>query len=390
MKNHILTIGFVIFSGAIVQAETHKVSSIIEFRALSGQLQPGDVVELVEGDYDGSIHLVGLSGKAGKPITIQGANPKDRPVISGGRVGIHLSKCSHVRIRNLIVKGASINGINADDGGSANAPASHLEIENVDILETGPRGNLDALKLSGVDHFLVRKCRFSGWGGQGIDVVGCHHGEIDSCRFEGRAGFSQTTGVQCKGGSSDILIHRCQFVNAGQRGVNIGGSTGLAYFRPPGVKFEAKDIEVAGNVFVGGLAPVIFVSSIGGSVHHNTIVTPDKWVVRILQEADPNQFENCRDGVFEQNLVVFDSNVRTFVNVGPNTKPETFRFTQNAWFDRSGNRVPQLPSREEGGLYGIDPQLSVEDGNLVVRSRDDRLQNVGAHAYKPSTQKTER
>ena len=57
------------------------------------------------------------------------------------------------------------------------------------ILETGPKGNHDALKMSGVDHFTVRKCHFEAWGGSGIDMVGCHHGVVEDCTFVGREGF---------------------------------------------------------------------------------------------------------------------------------------------------------------------------------------------------------
>ena len=50
--------------------------------------------------------------------------------------------------------------------------------------ETGPTGNKDALKLSGVRDFTVRASRFSGWGGSAIDMVACSEGLIESCRFE--------------------------------------------------------------------------------------------------------------------------------------------------------------------------------------------------------------
>jgi hypothetical protein len=39
-----------------------------------------------------------------------------------------------------------------------------------------------------------------------------------------------------------IVIQRCRFENAGNRSVNIGGSTGLEFFRPKADGYEAKDI----------------------------------------------------------------------------------------------------------------------------------------------------
>ncbi|MFT5468643.1 MAG: hypothetical protein ACI8UO_003754 [Verrucomicrobiales bacterium] len=100
------------------------------------------------------------------------------------------------------------------------------------IEDIGPRGNHDALKLSGLSDFVVRNCTFAGWGGSAIDMVGCHNGLIDNCTFTGKDGFSQDNGVQMKGGSSKIRVTRSWFEHAGQRAINLGGSTGLPYFRP--------------------------------------------------------------------------------------------------------------------------------------------------------------
>jgi hypothetical protein len=205
--------------------------------------------------------------------------------------------------------------------------------------------------MSGVDHFAVRNCRFEGWGGSGIDMVGCHHGVVEDCTFVGREGFSQSNGVQLKGGTADVLVQCCLFRNAGQRAVNLGGSTGLQYFRPSVGDYEARGITVAGNRFEGGLSAVAWVTADGGQVHHNTIVLPEKWVLRILQETRDARFRPSHDGVFEDNLVIYDSRVHIFVNVGPGTAPETFVFRRNAWCDVDGDRRPALPVPEEEGVY---------------------------------------
>jgi hypothetical protein len=136
-------------------------------------------------------------------------------------------------------------------------------------------------------------------------MVGCHRGLIEGCRFLGREGFSQATGPQTKGGSSEIVIRRCLFVDAGQRAVNLGGSTGMAYFRPPGARYEARDITVEGCVFVGSQAPIAFVGVDGATVRYNTIYRPSRWVMRILQETTEPGFPPCRNGRFEHNLIVF-------------------------------------------------------------------------------------
>ncbi len=344
--------------------------------------RPGTTVRLAPGTYGANHHFTRIRGRAGQPIVIEGADPNRPPVFGGGALGLHLSDCEHVTLRHVAVRGARINGINIDDGGSFETPARHIVLDGVTIENIGPRGNHDGLKMSGVDDFVLRDCRIAGWGGSAIDMVGCHDGVIESCSFVARRGHSQHHGVQAKGGSKGILIHRCFFDSRHgcQRPVNIGGSTGLAYFRPKPTDHEATDITVAGNRFVGGLCAVAWATARGGRVHHNTIYMPAKWVVRILQEQPVPKFKPCGEGVFEKNLVVH-GRLGVAVNVGPHTAPRTFRFAGNAWY---GPGRVRLPVPERGGIHGVDPRLA-EAGTprMRITSEDPRLEDVGADAYKP-------
>jgi hypothetical protein len=344
-----------------VEAADVRVADSPAFRAALEQLTPGTVLLLEPGTYEGGVSVHDAAGTEQAPIVIQGAEPNHPPVFKNGGTALHLSDCRYVTLRNLRVEGFPGNGINVDDGGSFETPSHHIVVENLTILETGPKGNHDALKMSGVDHFTVRKCRFEAWGGSGIDMVGCHHGVVEDCTFTGRDGFSQDNAVQLKGGTEDVLVQCCLFTNAGQRCVNLGGSTGLQFFRPKVEDYEAKNITVAGNRFVGSMTPVAWVTADGGHVHHNTIILPDKWALRILQETSDPRFKPCHGGLFEHNLIIFDSRVQIFVNVGPRTAPETFVLHHNAWCDIEGSRVPPLPVAEKDGIY---------------------LSNVGAEAYK--------
>lgn len=332
-------------------AQEVRVTDSAGLRAEIGRALPGTTLLLEPGAYDGGLYLENVAGTEQAPITIQGAEPNNPPVFQGGGSALHLADCSHLVLRNIKATGFPGNGINIDDGGSFATPAHHIILENVTVLETGPEGNHDALKMSGVDQFVVRKCHFAAWGGSAIDMVGCHRGVVEDCTFVGREGFSQSNAVQLKGGSADVLVQCCLFQDAGQRAINLGGSTGLQYFRPAVADYEAKNITIAGNRFLGSLSPVAWVTADGGHVHHNTIVLPGKWVLRILQETSDPQFKPCHDGVFEHNLVFYDSRVQDFVNVGPRTAPETFKFRHNVWCDAEGNRRPVLPVPEEGGIY---------------------------------------
>ncbi len=352
-------------------------------------LRPGTTVLLAPGTYEGGHRLVGVEGREGAPVEIRGADPEDPPLITGGGgTAFHLSDCSRIRLAHLRVRGFPANGINVDDGGTFDTPSRDVTIESVVIEDTGPRGNHDALKMSGVEGFAVRGCRFEGWGGSAIDMVGCRDGVVESCRFLGREGFAPSNAIQLKGGTRDVLVHRSYFRDCGERAINLGGSTGLEYFRPAPGDFEAKGIEIAGNRFHGCAAAVAWATASGGRVHHNTIHLPRKWVLRILQESEDRRFRPCADGAFEENLVVFDAAVSTFVNVGPGTAPATFRFRGNAWFEAGGGRRPVLPVAEEGGVLGVDPALLDPGGPAMrVGSRDPRLRGIGADAYVPSAGK---
>jgi parallel beta helix pectate lyase-like protein len=380
---------FIILYAYTIHADTIIVNNSSELRRALQNAQPGDTVSIAPGNYRGGIHLSNISGTRNKRIVIQGRDPKNPPLFTGGSQALHLANCNYITLRNIQVKGFPTNGINIDDGGSFATPAHHIIVEDVTILETGPTGNLDALKMSGVDQFIIRRCRFEGWGGSGIDMVGCHHGVIEDCTFVGRKGFSQSNAVQIKGGSTDILVQTSLFKNAGQRSINLGGSTGLQFFRPKVGNFEAKKITIAGNRFLGSMAPVAWVTADGGHVHHNTIILPEKWILRILQETKDPRFLPCHDGLFENNLIIFNANVRTFVNIGPNTNPQSFTFRRNAWLDLAGQRQPNLPTPDTDSIY--QPKILWDRPDLekaTIKSQDKRLKTIGADAYKKPKEKS--
>jgi hypothetical protein len=156
--------------------------------------------------------------------------------------------------------------------------------------------------------------------------------------------------------------------DAGERAVNMGGSTGLTFFRPPlsssGDNFEAKNIRVLANVIVGSTAPIAFVGCVDCLAAHNTIVDPGNWILRILQEttsAGGYSFLAAQNGRFINNLIYFDgSALSTWVNVGANTDAASFTFQNNLWYahDDPSQSAPQnLPAAETGAVIGMDPAL---------------------------------
>jgi hypothetical protein len=205
-------------------------------------------------------------------------------------------------------------------------------------------------------------------------MVGCAGGVVTKCRFSD-AGGDAANGVQTKGGSSDIVIQRCRFENFGGRGVNIGGSTGLPYFRPRDATCEARSITVEDCEFIGGMSAVAFVGVDGALVQHNTIYRPKRWPIRILQENTDKRFATCRNGKLAKNVIVFRSDeVRQVFNIGPNTSPETFTISGNVWscLDRPDDteRLVRLPVAETDGSYRAGPKFKdAANGDVHILDR---------------------
>jgi len=366
-------------------ARDYRADSLKGIKEALPQLAPGDRLLIAPGEYPGGCWVSNLNGRPGAPVVLQGEVPGDPPVFVGANEGLRLKDCNHVVLRNLKVVGARQNGINIDDGGTKESPSTHISLQGVVVEDTGPYGNRDAIKMSGVQHFVLRGCRVSGWASSGVDMVGCARGLVTDCRFIGKEGFGQKNGIQIKGGSQGIVVEKSLFVNYGRRGINLGGHTGLAYFRPEARDFEARNVEIGGNIFLYGGTGVAFVTSQGGVVHHNAILYPGGPAFRILQETADPRFRPCGTGIIMRNIVVADSRMRRFVGVGPGTNALSFMFRENAWYDEHANRKPDLPVMEMGPVYGVDPGVVVKGGRVYFVSKDPRLRGKGPSTYKRQT-----
>jgi hypothetical protein len=365
------------------RAAALRVSTREELQQAIRQARPGAQILIAPGTYRGGLSLGGLRGEKGRPIVLAALDAKRPPVFEGGTSCFHLTDPRYVQMRDLVLRKATGNGLNIDDGGSYNSPAEYVELHNLRIYDIGPSGNRDGIKLSGVDNFVIQGCTVERWGsgGSAIDMVGCHDGRIVGCTFRHR-GVDSGSGIQTKGGSRAIAIQRCRFEQAGSRAINIGGSTGLDYFRPNPSNYEAKDILVEDCTIIGSMAPFAFVGVDGAVVRHNTVYRPTRWVARILQETRGSRFVPCRNGRFTKNLIAFRSDeLRTTVNVGAGTAPTTFTFAENHWYcidDPQRSSRLALPVKESGGRYGQDPQfVDVKRGDLRL-SRTSPSRGAGA------------
>ena len=339
------------------------------FRAAAANATPGTTLLLAGGVYGGGFHFSDLRGKQGSPIVIAAADPQQPPIFRDGNTGRHLSNPAFVELRDLVFTKLAHNGINIDDGSATMKPgtAHHITLRGLRVSDIGSDGNHDGIKLSGLWDFSVAGCTIERWGtkgGSAIDMVGCHRGVIEANVIRHNDPEPPNcTGVQCKGGTTAMVIRRNRFEHAGGRGVNIGGSTGLQFFRPPldekGANAEARDIRVEGNTFLGAMTPVAFVGVDGAVVRFNTIERPARWALRILQENKAAGFVACRNGEFTDNLIVFESSrwSEGGVNIGAGTEPEKFTFARNWWYcaDHPDRSRPKLPTVEIDGVYGRSP-----------------------------------
>ncbi|HJZ60442.1 MAG TPA: right-handed parallel beta-helix repeat-containing protein [Gemmataceae bacterium] len=375
---------------ATAPASDHPVRDCDGLNRAMGAVKPGDRVLLAPGEYAGNFFFRNIHGADRRPIVIAAADPDRPPRFIGPNIGLQLSGCSHVELFALDFTATKENALNIDDGGDAEKPSHHITLRNIRVRDIHRQGNVDGIKLSGVDVFLIAESTVERWGSDGsaIDMVGCHHGVITRCSF--RQGGANA--VQAKGGSSTVAIRKCRFEDAGERAVNIGGSSDDVVFRPPARampengRYEAKDVRVEGCTFVGGEAAVACVNADGAVVRFNTIVRPQKYALRILQERTEPQFVPCRNGAFEDNVVVFRSEKWGGVNVGGGTAADTFTFARNLWYceDRPDRSKPTLPVAEADGVAGADPQFrDAAKGDYGVKPGSPATAR-GAHALPES------
>jgi len=382
-------------SAAAPDDATVRVRTVEALREAIATAKPGRRIRIAPGTYTGGLAFADVRGALGRPVVLEAEDPAQPPVLRGGTNGIQLTDAAHVELRSLVFEGATGNGLNVDDGGTPETPTHHVVLRDLVVRDVGPDGNCDGIKLSGLVDFRVENCTVERWGrgGSAVDLVGCRRGTIEGCVFRHTEGASDGSGVQAKGASRDVTIRRNRFEHAGSRAVNAGGSTGLAYFRPPlaawtGPRYEAKDLVVEGNTFVGSQTPVAFVGVDGAVFRFNTVYLPGRWALRILQETRVEGFVPSRGGEVTANVFAFraDRWSEGGVNVSPGTEPASFRFARNVWWcvdaPARTQGLVRLPTAETDGTYGKDPGFrDAAAGDLRVR-RDGPAAHAGAEALR--------
>lgn len=329
---------------------------------------PGTAILLHGGTYTGGISIADLRGTADDPIWL-GSAPGESAVIQGGSVGLELIRPAWLVVHDLEITLTGQNGLKAHDGNAyADMTAAHdVVFRDLDIHHIGGTGNQNCLSLQGVNDFRVLDSSFEACGGAGAGAgvyqLGCHHGVIADSAFTDNHGVS----VIAKGGSEDIEIRRNTFVNPGERGVTVGGKTGLGKFRPPlstiAPNAEAWDIRVVSNVIVNAQSAAIgFVGCVDCIAANNTMVDTGRWVVRVLQETHSDAtytFLPVTNGAFTNNIVSYDDGAQwTLIDHGATQPVDAVRYEQNLWYAHDDPAVSAQPPTEIGGIVGLDPAFT--------------------------------
>ncbi|TWT90740.1 hypothetical protein Mal64_11370 [Pseudobythopirellula maris] len=337
-----------------------------EINAALRDAEPGDTISVRPGLYEGGLYRVGLTG-----VTIRRCpDSTGEAVFRGKQNGLHLVDAVDVMIEGLTFERQTVNGVNIDDGGSFVTPSRNVTIRDVTVRDIDPDGNHDGIKLSGVVGFLVDRVRVFDWGerGSAIDPVGVHQGIIQNSHFRRASTVDNGSGVRPKGGSTDIVIRGNLFEHAPGAGrpVQAGGSVGAAArFLAGESGYAARDVAAYGNRIVGGSSAMSWVNTNGGVFHHNDIRQPAEWALRILNENPGDEIVDTQNGVFISNAVEHSSTWKKALNAGAETMPETFQFTGNRWLNvdapTPGGSMPDLPTPEEDGLYGVAAPFAADE-----------------------------
>lgn len=362
MKNvNGLTVFCLALAVVTVNAETRHVGAgqtYDNLRPAANAAEPGDTILLHGGTYTGGQYITGLKGTPSDWITIAAVDG-EAPVWDGGSYAWHMVDPAYVYIKGITIQNMTSNGVNVDDSGSYDTPAHNIIFDSCTFRDMDATGNNDLLKLSGVDTFEIRNCTILNGsdGGSGIDMVGCHMGLFTGNTFRNQG----SNAIQAKGGTRHITIERNLFVDCGARTLNLGGSTGLQFFRPDTAHYEAADLHVYANVIIGSDAPIAYVGCVNVDVVNNTILYPGGYIIRILQETvDEARFLPCGDNSFRNNIVFRGDNWSDLNLNGDTTviAPRTFTFSNNLWYNYEdlGDHAPKgLPVEDVDNVVGEYP-----------------------------------
>ncbi len=324
-----------------------EVAGTAALKEAARSARPGARILLAGGTYQGDCKLTGVKGGPEALIGIVARDPAHPPVFEGGEVAFQLIDCAYLLVEGIVARGASVNNIQVGDG------SHHVILKDCTSRDIGGEGNCDGIKAPGLTDFLFYNCTVANWGGEGsaIDMVGCTRGLIYRSLFTYRNLKGQTANaVQAKGGTHNLGIYRCKFLDASHRAIQFGGSTGRQYFFQGNYDsgYEGLDMVALGNLITGGGCAVAFVSCTRCSADYNTILNPQEYVVRILHEG---AHHGPAGNSFSRNFITY-GRLKNILNQGGPADLDTFTLAGNCWVNTRDpmHSIPKLPVKQVGPM----------------------------------------
>jgi hypothetical protein len=378
-----------LLSADVCCATQHLVRPGSSWQRLDERIKPGDEIILMPGRHK-PVTLEFAQGTPDAPIIIKGVDPNNPSVIDAERYGLRLLDPRYVRIMNVEIIGATINGLSLEGSTTGekevSGPSGRVIIRNVSITDTGPRGQRHAILLQRLEGANIEGCTIDGWGGSGVEVVACTEVTIEDCRFTGKEDYSQVSGVRLRAGTDRATIQRCTFTNVGDQGVCIGGGSKMEEFATPPPSpadpdscFEASRVNVLRCVFRRGRCALAFAAAEGATVRNCTIVRPSQAVISVRREQKDPRFGAAANCVFGSCIITWQpGDLKTLAHLGKDSAAEGLTLEENIWWTPNWEEVKESLGPFPGTILwdqitNLDPRL---DDQLVPAA--DNTQSFGA------------
>jgi hypothetical protein len=404
-------------SAASAHATTHLVSPGHTWPAATKNLRPGDEILLLPGEHRPAV-LQSVHGERELPIIVRSADMKNPSVIKGGHIGLQLSNCRNVIVRNVVIAESTLCGMQLDarlgdvvdelsgavkpeaslavehmtETGSAESPETQpgsILVEGVMFRKIGPKGARHGVSMLRQKGVRVVNCTFEGWGGAAVEVVASRDVAVQECVLSGTAECTQFDGIQVRAGSEDVRIEANSFQNAGVHAVRIGGQSKLDEFSPPlpettdtvemGTIFESSRVTVMHNIIVGSDCAVALSHARRCQVRNNTIVTPREMVFAAAREQEDPRFSDLDSCLILGNLVTWEAGTVSglFLSTLP-LRRQQLALDVNLWWtedcnERHGPMTKFAVEDHAEQLWETDPRL---DDRFRPRQDDAQLYGV--------------
>ena len=349
--------------GQMALGTTYFVSSVDQLRnTMNNNASPGDTIRVMPGSYNSRLWVSGVHGLPGNMINIIAHDPANRPVFSSDAPACFtLNDCSYIMVDGII---AEHGGTPTQDANNIEFPNSnHMIIKNSVSRDMDHDGNSDAYKFAQSNNILMYNCVAENWadGGAGVDGMVSNSSLFmrNTITFPTLPDYAGAIGIMPKGGAYHHGMYKNHFIDGSSRAICFGGSGGA-------VGPEIYDSVAMGNLIEAGEAAVAYVSSEECEFSYNTVINPEKYVMRILKEGAVG----ASDCTFKRNIIEY-GNV-TVQNIGSGNDPASFTYQENYWYKwtNPGGSIPTLASPEIDPAGGVDPQLDSDGRPHYAGAKD--------------------